>query len=553
MPQEIDDEEPAAQHPAESKTEASLRAFGNHSYYYAWNEEKKQQGAPPVPPQLPPKLPPQPLPQVVAPHTAIVPRERLPCTQLVSRGPGEDWVDPPAPGGWMVATPAPVYTAEQLYTWSNWVSPPRGWPYTFDGIPKLKQFIAVKLAGKRVRLTETAHPMEFERMAELKVTLSDKESKANALAVRQKLGWEVVGGFALLELAQGCGRKDPVEEPVYHGERYYWNVTSKGLWVDLTPRKHHKKMVLVESAKTAVPPPSAEDAAALAQPAERADEVLVDFVVGTTELTGVRLTEKVLDPEEGREGAIYFLDACLNAVEKPYRATRPSTPLDKYALHSVALNGEEVRAATTTPARQLLRVHAADPKRRLRVELRFYESGSAEHLLLKWATLHAPRLREGTTLCFTRMSDSMKPLAIPELQVLCGMSVEVAPLAVRKLHLDGNGFGDAGVALLLPLMRSAMPHLERLILQANDLTDASASAIAATPPARVLLELDLSRNAIGEPGLVVLAGALDCNALRVHEVLDVSDNPAPTEAAEKLHRAFKAARKRRAAVESTAA
>jgi hypothetical protein len=552
MPQEIDDDEAGEARPALSKTKESLRTFGQHSYYYAWSEEKKQQYVPPPkPPQLLPMLP------LPPPQTAIVPGEHNAHTEIVSRGPGEDWVDPPPPGGWMIVAPAPAYSAEQLFTWSNWVSPPRGWPDTFEGIPKLKEFIFKKLAGvhgspsrqTRVRLTLPAHPMEIERMAELNVRLSDTDSKANALAVRRKLGWEVVGGFALLELAQGCDRKVPVEQPVYHGEHYYWNVTPLGLWIDLTPRKHHKKLVLVESAQTAVPPPSAAETEALAQPAERADEMLVDFVVGTTELLGVRLTAKTLDPVKGREGALYFLDACLNAIEKPYRAMCPSMPFDKYALRSVTLDGAEVSAPTTTPARQLLRADAhhdaTEPRRRRRVALGFYEIGSPEHMVLRWATLHALRLREGSTLCFTRMSDSAPPLRLPQLRILGGMCTELAPLAVRHLHLDGNGFGDEGVALLLPLMRSAMPHLERLGLRSNDLTDMSACAVAATPPARTLRELDLACNAIGERGLAALTAALDSGVLSVHEVLDVSVNPAPPEAANMLKSALQAARKRR--------
>ena len=556
VPKEIDDDEAGEARAALSKTKESLRTYGQHSYYYAWSEEKKQQNAPPPkPPQLLPLLPPQ------TAQTAIEPGEHMARTEIVSRRPGEDWVDPPPSGGWMIVAPAPAYSAEQLFTWSNWVSPPRGWPETFEGIPKLKEFIFKKLADghgspcrtTRVRLTLPAHPLEVERMAELKVRFSDRDSKANALAVRRKLGWEVVGGFVLLELAQGCDRKIPVEQPVYHGERFYWNVTPLGLWIDLTPRKHHKKLVLVESAQTAVPPPSAAEAEALAQPAERADELLVDFVVGTTELCGVRLTEKTLDPDKGREGALYFLDACLHAIEKPYRAMRPSMPFDKYALRSVTLDGDEVSAPTTTPARQLLRGDTTEPRRRRRVALGFYEIGSPEHMLLRWATLHAPRLREGSTLCFTRMSASSPPLRVPQLCVLCGMCTELAPLAVRNLHLDGNGFGDEGVALLLPLMRSAMPHLERLVLRSNDLTDTSACAVAATPPARTLRELDLACNAIGERGLAALTAALDSGVLSVHEALDVSANPVPAEAANTLKSALLAARKRRAADEAFAA
>ena len=45
--------------------------------------------------------------------------------------PSEDWVDPPLPGGFMLAQAAPVYTDEQLMAWANYISPPRGWPQAF--------------------------------------------------------------------------------------------------------------------------------------------------------------------------------------------------------------------------------------------------------------------------------------------------------------------------------------------------------------------------------------------------------------------------------------
>jgi thiamine monophosphate synthase len=73
----------------------------------------------------------------------------------------------------------------------------------------------------------------------------------------------------------------------------------------------------------------------------------------------------------------------------------------------------------------------------------------------------------------------------------------------------------------------------------------SACAVAATPPARTLRELDLACNAIGERGLAALTAALDSGVLSVHEVLDVSANPAPAEAANMLKSALQAARKRR--------
>ena len=68
----------------------------------------------------------------------------------------EDWVNPPLPGGWMVSAQKEVYTSEQLFNWSNWISPPRGWPIAFTHFPPMKEFIGKKLKGRHVRLTEPA-------------------------------------------------------------------------------------------------------------------------------------------------------------------------------------------------------------------------------------------------------------------------------------------------------------------------------------------------------------------------------------------------------------
>ena len=315
-----------------SKTEASIQRLHSNSYYYAWEQASKRQQEPQAPTlqvPVPPRIP-------TAASTPIATEVRRPASELVSREPGEDWVDPPPPGGWMLATPAPSYSSDQLFSWSNWVSPPRGWPYTFTSIPQLKHYVGSELAGKRVRLTEPPHPMEFQRMRELQAHLSEKDSRCNALAVRRHLGWEVIGGFALLELAQGCARRDPVDKPIYHGERHWWNTTPKGLWMDFTLRKHYKKLVLVESAKTIVPEAQTADAAAMKKPAERADEVCVDFECNGVSLPAIRITGKGLDGDDG--SPISFLEACLQAVERPYRAARSARPLDKHALRSITVS-----------------------------------------------------------------------------------------------------------------------------------------------------------------------------------------------------------------------
>ena len=64
----------------------------------------------------------------------------------------------------------------------------------------MKEFIAKKLGGKRVRLTEPAHPMEAARMESLGATLSADEPRSNAIKVRSLLGWDIVSGYILFEL-----------------------------------------------------------------------------------------------------------------------------------------------------------------------------------------------------------------------------------------------------------------------------------------------------------------------------------------------------------------
>ena len=125
-------------------------------------------------------------------------------------------VDPPEPGGYMVAVEQ-RYRKDDLLSWYNYVSPPRGWPQAFTYFAPMKEFIQKELAGKRVRLTLPPHPMEIARSS--KWGLRDGDALGNAIIARRELGWDIIGGFALLELAQGCARDDPISEAFYHGER----------------------------------------------------------------------------------------------------------------------------------------------------------------------------------------------------------------------------------------------------------------------------------------------------------------------------------------------
>lgn len=147
----------------------------------------------------------------------------------------DEWArgEGPLPGGFVLAHPAHVFTPAELFSACRYVSPPRGWPQAATYYPPIKEFIEKRLRGRRVRLTEPPHFLEVERMRS--AGLRENDANNNAVKVRQHLGWQIVGGFMLLELAQGGGRTDSVDQSYYHGETHWWNVTPKGLWMCAPP------------------------------------------------------------------------------------------------------------------------------------------------------------------------------------------------------------------------------------------------------------------------------------------------------------------------------
>ena len=100
-----------------SKTATSQQAKGAQSYYY-WHgdaDRRRQIGdEQPVPKPEPLKLKDGRMMIVATPHNPS--------------DPSEAWVDPPEPGGYVIAQPAHAFTAAELFNWSKYVSPPRGWP-----------------------------------------------------------------------------------------------------------------------------------------------------------------------------------------------------------------------------------------------------------------------------------------------------------------------------------------------------------------------------------------------------------------------------------------
>ena len=409
-----------------TKAAASQAAKGKNSYYYWHGDAERRRQIAQEDPAPKPK------------HVLVKVEDR----RVVVAGPppppsDEPWDDPPLPGGYILATPQERYTPAELFNWSKYISPPRGWPEAFTYFQPMKEFLAKRLKAQRVRLIEVPHPLELERLERTHFFVPTADDALhNAVSVRRLLGWPIVCGYILLEEAQGCGRKDAVNSALYHGEKHWWNVTARGVWVDVTPRRH-KKLVLVQSAKVSSPAPTAAEEAAMAAPAERADEMVVSFIVGAIHVPNVRMTSRQLDTD----GAT-FLTAVLDALERPYKlesARQPAPPvedsdsdsdaeggaagaavttaagravrgIDKHAIRTVTLDGAAVVGATTSAPRHLL----TKPGRT--VELGFFpdtpEGRRAVHVF-RLFNLTLPRLVEAATLCFTRISKYAPPHQLP--------------------------------------------------------------------------------------------------------------------------------------------
>lgn len=179
------------------------------------------------------------------------------------------------------------------------LSPPRGWPACFSA-PALKSFIASELAGRRVRLSEPPPAPLLEQVAAL--GLAPGDSLANALKVRAHCGWEVIGGFALYERAAPADGDER-----FVGVERWWNANAKGLWLDMTPRPE-RDVVLVESARTPVPEPTAADGEAAAAMLQR---------------------EAALDAERQASDAAPRPAALSDAAPRPPPPSPPHTPLHR--------------------------------------------------------------------------------------------------------------------------------------------------------------------------------------------------------------------------------
>ena len=110
-----------------------------------------------------------------------------------------------------------------------------------------------QLAGKRCRLTAGPSKEDLSKVSAA-VSIDVENSFANAEAVQQACGWEVIKGYAVYELEDALG--------TFVAHKRWWNQKPTGVWVDVTPRvaSATTELVLLESALGAKTPIKMSDA-----------------------------------------------------------------------------------------------------------------------------------------------------------------------------------------------------------------------------------------------------------------------------------------------------
>ena len=118
------------------------------------------------------------------------------------------------------------------------ISPPRGWPETFNSNATLKTFLNKTLQGRKVRLVGPA-TAEVALEATLSPPLESADCASVAARVYAELSWPVLEGVAVYEL---------IEAPdTFVAHRHTWNLHPRNIWVDLAARPpKHPQLLLVE-------------------------------------------------------------------------------------------------------------------------------------------------------------------------------------------------------------------------------------------------------------------------------------------------------------------
>lgn len=124
---------------------------------------------------------------------------------------------------------------------------PRDWPAVYDESIVLRAMLKRKgpCAAKRVSVVPNATEEQKSLVAD--VSLRWLQSLANAESVKKQTGFEVVEGWAVYDIL------DDVTGAAFAAERYWWNSTEDGTWVDFSPRGASVERLLLAEAIAPLP------------------------------------------------------------------------------------------------------------------------------------------------------------------------------------------------------------------------------------------------------------------------------------------------------------
>eukprot|EP00747_Dinoflagellata_sp_TGD_P020216 gnl/TRDRNA2_/TRDRNA2_127678_c0_seq1.p1 gnl/TRDRNA2_/TRDRNA2_127678_c0~~gnl/TRDRNA2_/TRDRNA2_127678_c0_seq1.p1 ORF type:complete len:1009 (-),score=186.90 gnl/TRDRNA2_/TRDRNA2_127678_c0_seq1:67-3093(-) len=119
---------------------------------------------------------------------------------------------------------------------------PRDWPEVYSQSRALKSLIGKRGPCAAIRTAVMGVPEKHHRHLAEGLQMRRLHSFVNAEALRRSRGLAVVKGWAIYDLL----RSDPGE--AFVAERYWWNATADGEWVDFTPRPEAMEELLVAEA-----------------------------------------------------------------------------------------------------------------------------------------------------------------------------------------------------------------------------------------------------------------------------------------------------------------